>query len=514
MSPHSTTTSHQHSIIAMRSFGVGWVVLVIACLLLCIVSAGAEEPAAPSVPDTPTDAPAENVDVATLVAQGDALLKAAKYEDALKSFTSAIKLDPTNFNTYYKRAGIYLLRGRQKNGLEDLGKVLELNPSFIQARLRRGKVRLVLGDFVAAEADLKQVLQDKPDSELAKKQLADLEKCSQDMEAAKAALQATPEEALRLIEKVLEIATDSKAARLFRARVYLKTKQYHSILEDTMVVLKQDSKNLEALFLRGQGFYYLGEREAAMKHYLEALKYDPEHSQSRSEFKRLNKLEKAQKSADENLRQNKFEEALQDFETAIQLEPASDQLTPQLWLGKCKSHVGLKQSAPAVDACSQALALESSLIEAHLQRAEAYLLVDELDKALHDYHKARELQPQNQQANEGIHKVQRLQKMAKRKDYYKILEITKVASDAEIRKAYRKMAVLWHPDKHNDDTREEAEKKYIEIAEAYEILSNEESRRKYDNGEDLDVQPGFQHHHNPFGGGGGGPFHFSFNFGG
>jgi DnaJ family protein C protein 3 len=102
--------------------------------------------------------------------------------------------------------------------------------------------------------------------------------------------------------------------------------------------------------------------------------------------------------------------------------------------------VGLKQSAEAINACTQALAQDGGMIDAHFQRAEAHLLVDDYDKALHDFHKAREIQPQNQQANEGIHRVQRLQKMASRKDYYKILELTKTASDAEIRKAYRRLA--------------------------------------------------------------------------
>ena len=115
-------------------------------------------------------------------------------------------------------------------------------------------------------------------------------------------------------------------------------------------------------------------------------------------------------------------------------------MTPKLFLGKCKSHVGLKQPAEAISACTQALAQDGGMIDAYFQRAEAHLLVDDHDKALHDFHKAREIQPQNQQANEGIHRTQRLQKMAKRKDYYKILELTKTASDAEIRKAYRRLA--------------------------------------------------------------------------
>ena len=67
--------------------------------------------------------------------------------------------------------------------------------------------------------------------------------------------------------------------------------------------------------------------------------------------------------------------------------------------------------------------------------------------------------------------------MAKR-DYYEILGISKSATAAEIKKAYRKMALKFHPDKNPDDS--EAESKFKEAAEAYEILSNADKKARYD----------------------------------
>ncbi len=65
-----------------------------------------------------------------------------------------------------------------------------------------------------------------------------------------------------------------------------------------------------------------------------------------------------------------------------------------------------------------------------------------------------------------------------KRDYYEVLGISKSASDAEIKKAYRKMALKYHPDKNPNDT--ESETKFKEAAEAYEVLSNPEKRSKYD----------------------------------
>lgn len=64
-------------------------------------------------------------------------------------------------------------------------------------------------------------------------------------------------------------------------------------------------------------------------------------------------------------------------------------------------------------------------------------------------------------------------------DYYSVLEVTKTATNDEIKKAYRRLALKWHPDKNPND-QELATKKFKEISEAYEVLSDDKKRRMYD----------------------------------
>ena len=65
-----------------------------------------------------------------------------------------------------------------------------------------------------------------------------------------------------------------------------------------------------------------------------------------------------------------------------------------------------------------------------------------------------------------------------KRDYYEVLGISKSASADEIKKAYRKMAIKFHPDKNPGD--KEAEENFKEAAEAYEVLSDDNKRARYD----------------------------------
>jgi len=128
------------------------------------------------------------------------------------------------------------------------------------------------------------------------------------------------------------------------------------------------------------------------------------------------------------------------------------------------------------------------------------------------------LSEDNKRAQDGVSRAQKLQKQSKKRDYYKILGVSRNAKKGEIVKAYRKLAQKWHPDNFQGEEQKSAQAKFIDIAAAKEVLTDPEKRAKFDNGEDpLDpeAQNGGHHH----GGQGfpfffqssGGPFHFKFH---
>jgi molecular chaperone DnaJ len=117
--------------------------------------------------------------------------------------------------------------------------------------------------------------------------------------------------------------------------------------------------------------------------------------------------------------------------------------------------------------------------------------------------------------------------MTAKRDYYEILEVSKTATKEEIKKAYRKVALKFHPDRNQGD--KAAEEKFKEAAEAYEVLSDPDKKQKYDqyghagvNGggfgsggyHNVNVEDIFRNFGDIFGGGGGDPFESFFGGGG
>lgn len=197
---------------------------------------------------------------------------------------------------------------------------------------------------------------------------------------------------------------------------------------------------------------------------------------------------------------------------------------------------GKFSASETIKTCTEVLdKYSTSDAEIFISRAEAYILNDDYEAALADYQRAHELEDSNR-IHDGIKRVQKLIKQSKKRDYYKILGVRRTANKAEILRAYRKLAIKWHPDKYEGEDKKKAEKMFIDIAAAKEVLTDKglylnelynrknefnvylEKRAKFDAGIDpLDAEEHAQQHNpfhgfNPFGAGNDQDFTFRFHF--
>nr|XP_020146128.1 dnaJ homolog subfamily C member 3 [Microcebus murinus] len=398
-----------------------------------------------------------NADVEKHLELGKKLLAAGQLADALSQFHAAVDGDPDNYIAYYRRATVFLAMGKSKAALPDLTKVIELKMDFTAARLQRGHLLLKQGKLDEAEDDFKKVLKSNPSENEEKEAQSQLIKSDE--------MQRLRSQALHAFE-----SADYTAAITFLDKI------------------------IEVSF-----FKYMNSEVR------ECLKLDQDHKRCFAHYKQVKKLNKLIESAEELIRDGRYIDATSKYESVMKTEPNIAEYTVRSKERICHCFSKDEKPVEAIRICSEVLQMEPDNVNALKDRAEAYLIEEMYDEAIQDYETAQEHNENDQQIREGLEKAQRLLKQSQKRDYYKILGVKRNAKKQEIIKAYRKLALQWHPDNfQNEEEKKKAEKKFIDIAAAKEVLSDPEMRKKFDDGEDpLDAESQQ--------GGGGNPFHRSWN---
>jgi DnaJ family protein C protein 7 len=115
----------------------------------------------------------------------------------------------------------------------------------------------------------------------------------------------------------------------------------------------------------------------------------------------------------------------------------------------------------------------------YMRKGECFLKLELFEDAVRFFETADSIKS-DQQTQRSLSEAQAKLQLGRRKDYYKILGVSRYAGDAEIKKAYKKMALKFHPDKVAKAGKEIADGKFKKIVEAYTILMDPQEKRKYD----------------------------------
>lgn len=130
----------------------------------------------------------------------------------------------------------------------------------------------------------------------------------------------------------------------------------------------------------------------------------------------------------------------------------------------------LKLLDRAIADCSRALELEPSYVRARKTLAKALGESGQWEEAVRELKAVHDANPSEAGIAREIRSAELELKKSKRKDYYNILGIDKEAGDGDVKKAYRRLAIVHHPDKNPDDPA--AAERFKDIGEAYETLSD------------------------------------------
>jgi len=449
---------------------------------------------------------------------GRLLLSKGQLQDALSHYHAAVEGDSNNYLTYFKRGTVYLALGKAKLAISDLDRVMELKPDFTAARTQRANIFLKQGDLQNAKEDFMKVF-DAEGTEDVYENIQKIDVLSRHMEHARQHIEdQNYAQSLELLTLVLEDCPWSFEMRELRSLAYMKMGDSTSAILDLRSANKLQADNTDGYLKLALLHYQLGQAQESLREVRECLKLDPEHKDCFPHYKKVKKVDKLINDCHNAAEERNYADCI-DY--ALKLLKVEEQVEMIQYVAKeklCHCYLHSDQVTLSLQYCREALEIhrDPSVL---CDRAEAYIASDMFDDAIRDYHEALDVNKDFQRAKDGIQRAQKMQKMAERRDYYKILGVGRRASKTEVTKAYRKLAQKWHPDNFQDeDEKKKAEKKFMDIAAAKEVLTDPEKREKFDRGEDP-LDPENPHNHqqgfNPFQqfhGFHGSPFQFKFHF--
>lgn len=322
--------------------------------------------------------------------------------------------------------------------------------------------------------------------------------------------------------------------RLMRGEAYLKMGNNNALGDAQNVVmslLRSNNQDPDALVLRGRILYAQGENDKAIQHFRKALNCDPDFKDAVKYLRMVQKLDRMKEEGNTLFKSGKYKDAIEMYSQALDVDPLNKGTNSKILQNRALCYTRTKSYKAAIADCTKALELDPSYTKARRTKAKALGESGNWDEAVRELKAIQESNPAEPGIAKEIRSAELELKKSQRKDYYKILGVEKDATEQEIKKAYRKLAIVHHPDKNPDD--EQAADRFKEIQEAHETLSDPQKRERYDSGEDLidpsDMFSGGGYGHpgmsggvqidpemlfNMFGGRGGGGGGFSFASGG
>ena len=473
-------------------------------------------------------------DAAKLLAAGDREFRAKAYDKAVRLYGESLaaaaalpaapgadgKASPSaaaRAKALYARHKAYIPLEKFERAIADLSGCVEIDAGNVLALLQRANLQLLTGACAEAVADYERVLQLDPAKRDANSRLPHARECAAALQrhahwrAHSVWAQARDE----LTNAVADNrATHAPALLLQRAEAQLALGEVEAALGDLGRVLRWDASNLRAFALRGKALYQHGDFATARAHFQECLALDPEHAECKASYRQVKAVVKAREGGEQALQQGRWADAVQAYEAGLAADGAT-----HVWLKEALPHLarahwrrGAAFFDSAVAAARRAVTqVDDSLAEAHFVLAEVALAREEYEEAAREAKAAHERDRGSGEYQATMQRCEAALKQSKTKDYYKILGVPRNAGQAEIRKAYRRLALEWHPDKVEESRKEEAARRFSDIGEANEVLTDEEKKGKYDRGEEVfgpGAQQQQQHGGFPFPGGFPGGFHF------
>jgi DnaJ family protein C protein 3 len=402
------------------------------------------------------------------------------FDGALKLYTESLSLAPQP-KTYYARYKVYLKLRKIPHALADLTAAIEADTNYAMAYLQRANLLLLTGKCREAVQDYESVLRLDATKRDAQTKMPHARTCEAAIAQAERARQIGDWHSAReMLSQAMEDerATAAPGLLLQRAECHFHLGDMEQTMGDTARVLKMEESSLAAYELRARALARYGDYGTARSHYQRCLVFDPEHKDCKKGYQRMKSILRTKEQANAAMDQGRWDEAASLWEAGLDTDNDNPNWRRELLPKLAKSQLKRKDLAAAEKYARLAIEADDNNAEAHYVLGEVFLSAENYDEAARQGHRAHEIDRGNNDYASFAQRADAALKQSKSKDFYKILGVTRDADERVIKKAYRQLAREWHPDMHSDSNKEAAEKKFKDIAEAHDVLTDPEKKER------------------------------------
>lgn len=458
--------------------------------------------------------------------EGNQHFKNKDYHKAIESYTKAISLNSIDPSYYANRAACYLALKKYNSCIDDCNETLNIDPKFSKAWRRKGRAYFYLGDLKESKLCFEEAIKLDPNDSSLKDELRETENLLDMVERVEGRFSRKEfSDANNLIMQALQLCPDAPTLKIKQIEALAKAGESKQAIKKAQEFQSTLGTNPDFLYVYGLALAYDGQTEAAKKIWRESLKFDPDNKVCLHAQKMIKHQEELKQKGNDAMKANDYKGAIKAYTEAIEQDPDNRNVVSVLYANRALAQIKLKNHKQALSDLNKSIELNEKYAKAYSRRGDVKMELEDPEGARQDYQHAHTLDP-SLGIREKLRDADKEAKKAAKKDYYKILDIPKTANDDEIKKAYRKLALKWHPDKNqgSEEEKKTAEAKFKDINEAYSVLSDQKKRQMYDSGADMegefagfngqgfnpnDIFQAFFGGGDPFGGGG-----FSFFSGG
>eukprot|EP00756_Hemistasia_phaeocysticola_P016332 Hpha_TRINITY_DN15469_c4_g13::TRINITY_DN15469_c4_g13_i1::g.174595::m.174595/K09527/DNAJC7; DnaJ homolog subfamily C member 7 len=413
---------------------------------------------------------------------GNEAFRAKDFALAFECYTQAIESTPDSAILLTNRAAAGIQLGKFVQAEKDCERAIELDPRCVKAYGRQAKSKWMRGELDEAVRLYEHARVLEPKNDEVKKEISTLEEMKKTRTALEQAFDAKSFDMARSFAN--QLLQHSPQARPFLVKkahcnIHLAPEVAARDLRD---LLREDESDVFVLALRGKALLYAGNTDMGMQHFRSCLAQDPDNAFAQKLFRLVRKFEKIKQEGNDAFKSRQWKVAEDKYTEVLALDPQNKRMNAVIFNNRAAARKELGRLNEAEADCSAAIAADENFVKAWTRRSRIMEELERWDDAVKDMERAVELDPSKE---DELGTTKRRVKLAKRKNFYKILNVNRDAGDSEIKKAYRKAAMEWHPDKWQsaeEADREKAEAKFKEIGEAFAVLSDPQKRRRYDMG--------------------------------